>query len=130
MRSIQKIDSAGTGDWTCKPVKKWECDDPKARRKLSQKAKVNDTKVVLSLPEFDRILTMRTLGSDTNVPDDLNIVTEGDKRSMVWLYWRENPYLHAASCTRYEDDDDVWEDYVGMMDQLKIWNLIVGRTEL
>ena len=43
-------------------------------------------------------------------------VTEGDKRLTVWLYWRENPYFPAASCTRYSDDDDVWEDYVGMMD--------------
>ena len=78
-----------------------------------RKAKVNDTKVVLSLPEFNRILTMRTLGSDTNVLDDLEqikrIVQEGDGRLMVWLYWRENPNLHAASCSRYEDDDDVWE---------------------
>ena len=28
----------------------------------------------------------------------------------------ENPYACAASCTRCEDDDDVWEDYVGMME--------------
>ena len=67
--------------------------------------------MVLSLAEFDRILTMRTLGSGASVLGDLEqikrIVTEGDKRLMVWLYWRENPYTHAASCTRYEDDDDM-----------------------
>ena len=83
LKSIQKKDSAndrnireeiglriiegkwGTGDWIRKPVEKWERNGSKAWRKLSQKAKVNDAKVILSLPEFDRILTMRTLGSDT-----------------------------------------------------------------
>ena len=63
---------------------------------------------------------MRTLGSDTDVLDDLEqikrIVTRGEKRAMVRVCWRENPYAHAAACTRYEDDDDMWEDYVGMMD--------------
>ena len=67
-----------------------KCDDPKAWRKLSQKAKITDTKVVLSLSGFDRILTMRPLGSDTNVLEDLEqiqrVVTEGHKRLMVWLH--------------------------------------------
>ena len=83
---------------------------PQSAAKTSIKAKVTDTKVVLSLPEFDRILTMRTLGSDTNVLDDpeqiKRIVTEGDKRLMVLL---------LQPC-EYEDDDDLWEDYVGMME--------------
>ena len=62
----------------------------KAWQKLSQKAKVNDTKMIVSLPEFDRILTMRTLGSDTNVLGDLEqirrIISVGDRRLMVCLY--------------------------------------------
>ena len=55
--------------------------------------------------------------------DQIRRITEGDKRLMVWIYWRESPYAHAASCNRYKDDDDVWEGYVGMMEVDRIEDL-------
>ena len=113
-------DKWGTGGWIRKPVEKWECNDTKAWRKLSQKAKIHDTKVVLSLrlteSNHENAAWAQIQMYSTTWNRARESLNEGDKRLMIWLYWRENPYAHAALCARQEDDDDVWEDYVGMVE--------------
>lgn len=60
-------DKWGDGDWVRNQVEPWVCKDPKQWRKLANNAKARDTKVIVTLPKFNRILTMRSLESDTAI---------------------------------------------------------------
>ena len=115
-RSLEE--KLGTGARVRRSVNKWICDDRLEWRKLTKNAKINDTKVVLSLPKFDRILASKTLGSGASVSEDLEqtkrVVSEAAGRIIVNLYWKEVPASQAASGTRCDDDGWIWDDFVAL----------------